>query len=43
MSVKQNAIDLANDISLAAKAVNTSFYVNDGLTGANSIDEAVDQ
>ena len=34
MSVKQNAIDLTYEYSLAVKAVSTAFYVDDGLTGA---------
>jgi hypothetical protein len=41
MSVKQNAIDLAHEFPLAAKVVMESFYVDDGLTGANSVNEAV--
>ena len=42
MAVKQNAIDYAMQYPLAAKKVNTSFYVDDGLTGANSIQEAIE-
>ena len=42
MSIKQNAIDLANEYPLAAKAVNDSFYVDDGLTGADSIEQAME-
>ena len=42
MSVKQNALDLAQKYPQAAAAVEMSFYVDDGLTGANSIEEAVD-
>ena len=41
MAVKQNAIDLAQEYPAAAKAVHQSFYVDDGLTGADSLDEAV--
>ncbi len=41
MCVKQNALDLLMDFPLAAKAVDDSFYVDDGLTGADSIDQAV--
>ncbi len=41
MTVKQNAIDHATNYPLAANAVNCSFYVDDGLTGADSVSEAV--
>lgn len=41
MSVKQNAIDHAQEYPLAASAVRESFYVDDGLTGADSLEEAV--
>ena len=41
MAMQQNAIDHINKFSLAAEAVLTSFYVDDGLTGADSIDEAI--
>ena len=41
MAVKQNAIDLAQEYPAAAKAVHQSFYVDDGLIGADSLDEAV--
>ena len=40
MSIKQNASDWAHEYPLAARAVEQSFYVDDGLTGANSVDEA---
>ena len=42
MSVKQNAADLAHKYPLAARAVDESFYVDDGLTGADSTEEAVE-
>ena len=42
MSVKQNALDLSLEYPQAAVAVERSFYVDDGLTGANSIEEAVE-
>ena len=42
ISVKQNAIDHATEFPQAANVVNTSFYVDDCLTGANSIEEAVE-
>ena len=41
LAVRQNAIDHISEFPLAAKAVLTSFYVDDGLTGADSIDEAI--
>ncbi|XP_064397630.1 uncharacterized protein LOC135344354 [Halichondria panicea] len=41
MSVKQNAIDYAHDYPIATKAVEESFYVDDALTGADSIEEAI--
>ena len=42
MSVKQNALGVALQYPHAAIAVEKSFYVDDGLTGANSIEEAVE-
>jgi hypothetical protein len=42
MCVKQNAIDHASRYPLAKKVVDESFYVDDGLTGADSVDEAVE-
>ena len=42
MCVKQNSLDFAVDFPLAAKAVDDSFYVDDGLTGADSIDQAIE-
>ena len=42
MSIKQNALDHGSKYPLAARAVNESFYVDDGLTGADSIDEAIE-
>jgi len=41
MCVKQNSIEHAADYPLAAKAVNESFYVDDGLTGADTVQGAV--
>ena len=35
MAVKQNAIDFVDEYPLAAKVVETSFYVDDCLTGAD--------
>ena len=40
MSVKQNAIDFTQEFPLAASAVHESFYVDDGLVGADSTEEA---
>ena len=41
MSVKQNSIDYMSEFPVAAKMVTESFYVDDGLVGADSIEEAV--
>ena len=41
MSVKQNSIDYMSEFPVAAKMVTESFYVQDGLVGADSIEEAV--
>ncbi len=41
MSLLQNANELAHEFPLAAKAVLDSFYVDDGLTRADSIPEAL--
>ena len=41
MAVKQNAIELAHKYPLAAEAVLNSFYVDDGLTGAEDIESAI--
>ena len=42
MSVKRNAMDHTLEFPEAAKAVETAFYVDDCLTGADSIEEAID-
>ena len=42
MSLKQNALDFAVDYPQAAKVVEDSFYVDDGLTGADSIQDAIE-
>ena len=42
MCVKQNAMDFSADFPLAAKAVKDSFFVDVGLTGTDSIDEAIE-
>jgi len=41
MAVKQNAEDHVHEFPLAAKAVGESFYVDDGLVGADSVTEAI--
>ena len=41
MAVKQNALDNAQKYPRAAQLVLESFYVDDGLTGVDSIEEAV--
>ena len=41
MSVKRNALDHALEFPKAANAVESAFYVDDCLTGADSIDEAI--
>ena len=42
MSVKQNALHLSLEYPQAAMAVDKSFYAEDGLTGANSVEEAIE-
>ena len=42
MSVRLNATDLAHKYPLAAKALDESFYVDDGVTGADSTEEAIE-
>ena len=42
MAVKQNAVDYAMEYPLAAKCVDISFYVDDGLIGADSVQEATE-
>ena len=41
MCVKQNALDFAIDFPFAFDAVKDNFYVDDGLTGADSVKETV--
>lgn len=41
MAVKQNALDFTTGFPKAAKVVDESFYVDDCLSGADSISEAV--
>ena len=42
MSLEQNVLDFAIDYPQAAKVVEDSFYVDDGLTGADSIQDAIE-
>ena len=41
MCIKQNALNHASQYPLAAKAVNEVFYVDDGVTGVDSVKEAI--
>lgn len=41
MAVKKNALDFAHKYPMAAKTVETSFYVDDCLTGADTLELAV--
>ena len=41
MSIKQNALDFAHMFPLAAKAVDELFYVDDCLTGADTVEAAI--
>ena len=41
MCIKQNALDHSTEYPLAAKMVHESFYVDDGLIGADSVERAV--
>ena len=41
MAIKQNAADFSLEFPAAAKAVNESFYVDDGLVGTDSIEGAI--
>ena len=41
MCVKQNALDFAVDYPKAAREATESFYVDDGLTGADTIEETI--
>ena len=42
MCVKQNAIDFISKYPFATRVVDESFYVDDGLTGADSVDKAIE-
>ena len=41
MAVKRNSLDLASKYPLAAQVVSDSFYVDDGLAGSDSVQEAI--
>ena len=41
MAGKQNALDCAEQFPLASAAVHTSFYIDDGLAGANTLEGAI--
>ncbi len=42
MAVKQNALDFVTEYPQAAGVINKSFYVDDGLTGADSVQDAIE-
>ena len=42
LCVKRNADDYGHKYPLAAKIVDDSFYVNDCLTGADSVEESIE-
>ena len=42
MAVKQNALDFATEFPMAAMTVDTAFYVDDCLTGADSTSQAIE-
>ena len=42
MSIKHNAVDNVLEFPKAANGVETSFYIGDCLTGADSVEEAMD-
>ena len=42
MAVKQNAADFAHEYPMATKIVNEAFYVDDCLTGADSVEEGIE-
>ena len=41
MALRQNAVDHITEFPMAAKAVFNSFYVDDGLIGADSVKEVI--
>ena len=42
MSIKQNSIDFASEYPLAADVVSRSFYVDDCLSGADTLEQAIE-
>ena len=42
MAIKHNTINLAQEFPADVKAIHQSFYVDDGLTGADSVDETIE-
>ena len=42
MAVKQNAIDFSREYPLATATVEQSFYVDDALAGADSVEDAIE-
>ena len=42
MSLKQNAAELAEQYSMASAVTEKSFYIDDGLAGADSVDSAIE-
>lgn len=42
MAVKQNVLDFSMEYPQAAEVVEKSYYVDDGLTGADSPQEAIE-
>ena len=42
MSIKQNTLGFAHEFPLAVKAVNESFYLDDCLTSADTVEEAIE-
>ena len=42
MAVKQNGLDFAMEHPQAAEVVKKSFYIDDSLTGADSVQEAIE-
>ena len=41
MALRQNAVDHITEFPMAVKAVFNSFYVDDGLIGADSVKEVI--
>lgn len=43
MCVKRNAADFSQEYPLASKIVNDWYYVDDCLTGADSVEQSIEQ